>query len=211
MTKCFLRTAVTAVICLGLFLGGCAAQHGGEAQAVAMQLELQTDAEEESEQTGDVQPQESPAVAYVHICGAVNSPGVYMVEADCRLFAVIEQAGGLTPEADESSLNLAHAVTDGQQIVVLTKEETAELAAKGRYCAGAPEADSGAGQGSGLVNINTASVAELTAISGIGESRAQAIIAYRERNGGFRTIEDIKKVDGIKEGLFSKIKDKITV
>lgn len=62
-----------------------------------------------------------------------------------------------------------------------------------------------------MVNINTASVSELTTVTGIGESRAQAIIAYREANGGFQTIEDIKKVDGIKDGLFAKIKDKITV
>ena len=64
---------------------------------------------------------------------------------------------------------------------------------------------------SNLVNINTATVSELTTVSGIGESRAQAIIAYREKNGSFQSIDDIKKVDGIKDGLFSKIKDKITV
>ena len=63
----------------------------------------------------------------------------------------------------------------------------------------------------GLVNINTASIQELTSISGIGESRAQAIIAYREQHGQFTDIEGIKEVDGIKDGLFNKIKDKITV
>ncbi len=66
-------------------------------------------------------------------------------------------------------------------------------------------------QGAGLVNINTATVPELTSVSGIGESRAQAIIDYREKNGRFGSIEDIKNVDGIKDGLFSKIKDKITI
>lgn len=103
--------------------------------------------------------------------------------------------------------------------MILTKEETAALAEKGMYNAGSVEQGStkntnvekSAVQGGGLVNINTASVSELTTVTGIGESRAQAIIAYREANGGFQTIEDIKKVDGIKDGLFAKIKDKITV
>lgn len=203
MIKRFLKANIATVICAVFFLGGCGTQRGNEEQVVAIQLESQTDAE--SVQTSATETKEPPAAVYVHVCGAVNSPGVYAVEADSRLFAVVALAGGLTPEADEASLNLAHTVTDGQQIVVRTKEETAQLAAKGLY------GDSGQGQGSGLVNINTASLAELTAISGIGESRAQAIIAYRERNGSFRTIEDIKKVDGIKDGLFSKIKDKITV
>lgn len=66
-------------------------------------------------------------------------------------------------------------------------------------------------QEGGLVNINTASIAELTSVTGIGESRAQAIIDYREKNGGFRSVEEIKKVDGIKDGLFSKIKEYITI
>lgn len=209
MTRGFLKTLVTIVIFGGFFLGGCGTQRRNEEQAVAIQLEPQTAAETETAEASAAETQEPPAAVYVHICGAVNAPGVYAVEADSRLFAVVALAGGLTPEADEASLNLAHTVTDGQQIIVLTKQETADLAAKGLYGAGMPEAAQGSGNG--LVNINTASVAELTAISGIGESRAQAIIAYRERNGGFRTIEDIKKVDGIKDGLFSKIKDKITV
>lgn len=67
------------------------------------------------------------------------------------------------------------------------------------------------GADNGLVNINTASVSELTGVSGIGESRAQAIIDYREKNGAFKSVEEIKKVDGIKDGLFAKIKDYITV
>lgn len=204
MIKGFLKANIAAVICAAFFLGGCGTRRGNEEQAVAIQLEPQTDAAEPV-RTGGAEAEEPSAPVYVHICGAVHSPGVYAVAADSRLFEVVALAGGLMPEADEASLNLAHTVTDGQQIVVRTKEETARLAEKG--LSGAPEQ----GQADGLVNINTASLAELTAISGIGESRAQAIIAYRERSGGFRTIEDIKKVDGIKDGLFSKIKDKITV
>ena len=168
----------------------------------------------EGDQT--LQPQRE---IYVYICGAVNSPGVYQTTEGSRLFEVLALAGGLSADADETCLNLARAAEDGEQLVILTKEETAALAKKGiSYVGAAGGTSTGnngtngtAAQASGLVNINTASVSELTTVSGIGESRAQAIIAYREANGNFQTIEDIKKVDGIKDGLFSKIKDKITV
>lgn len=142
---------------------------------------------------------EVEADIYVYICGAVQNAGVYKVAGGSRLYEVVELAGGFTQDADETCLNLAREVTDGEQLVIRTKQEM--------------EADAEAQRAaeSGLVNINTASVAELTTISGIGESRAKAIIAYRDANGGFKSIEDIKNVDGIKDGLFSKIKDKITV
>ncbi len=134
---------------------------------------------------------------YVYVCGAVNNAGVYKIAGGSRLYEAVELAGGFTDDADEACLNLAREVKDGEQIIIRTVEEA--QAAQEAAC------------GDGLVNINTASAAELTTISGIGESRAQAIIAYREANGGFGSIEDIKKVEGIKDGLFAKIKDKITV
>ena len=169
--------------------------------------------------TKESQAIQSQQEIYVYICGAVNNAGVYRTGAGSRLFEVVELAGGFSSDADETCLNLAREAQDGEQIVILTKEETAALAEKGMYNAGSVEQGStkntnvekSAVQGGGLVNINTASVSELTTVTGIGESRAQAIIAYREANGGFQTIEDIKKVDGIKDGLFAKIKDKITV
>ncbi len=139
---------------------------------------------------------------YVYICGAVENPGVYQVEEGSRLFEVVELAGGLREDADEASLNLAQGVSDGEQINVLTYEEAQAQASQGVSAQGA-EADDG------LVNINTATLSELTQISGIGETRAQAIIDYREKNGAFSSIEDIKNVDGIKDGVFSKIKDYI--
>lgn len=162
-------------------------------------------------------------VLYIYICGAVKNPGVYELEAGSRLYEAVEQAGGLTESADETCLNLARQVIDGEQVVILTQQQTAALEKAGKYTPGQASivsANSTIGvsntttasiQESGLVNINTATILELTSVSGIGESRAQAIVAYREKNGNFRSIEDIKKVDGIKEGLFTKIKDKITV
>lgn len=143
---------------------------------------------------------------YVYVCGAVNNPDVYQVNEGSRLFELIELAGGFTPEADEACLNLARSVADGEQIRVFTKEETAQNMTLVSENAAVQSAQEG-----GLVNINTATIAELTSVTGIGESRAQAIIDYREKNGGFRSVEEIKKVDGIKDGLFSKIKEYITI
>lgn len=197
MKKILIKKITNLVIVLFMTvvsLCGCGAQNGES--EVLMQLE------KAAQQTSyEVQDAGEPADAeiYVYICGAVENAGVYKVSGGSRLYEVVELAGGFTDEADETCLNLAREVTDGEQLVIRTKQEmealeAAQIAAK-----------------SGLVNINTASVAELTTISGIGESRAQAIIAYRDANGGFKSIEDIKNVDGIKDGLFSKIKDKITV
>lgn len=146
---------------------------------------------------------QTSVMLFVHVCGAVVNPGVYQLEPGSRLYEAVERAGGLTEDADGTCLNMARELSDGEQVLILTKEEMATM----------PHVptDSQRTQTPGLVNINTATLAELTTVSGIGESRAQAIIAYREANGSFRCIEDIKQVDGIKDGLFSKIKDQITV
>ena len=112
-------------------------------------------------------------------------------------------AGGFTDDADQNHLNLAQFLQDGQQIYVNTVEET--------QMEGLLVDDSPKSQSDGLININTASVQELKKLPGIGESKAQSIISYRENTGVFTSIEQIKRVEGIKEGLFQKIKDKITV
>ena len=140
---------------------------------------------------------QTSVMLFVHVCGAVVNPGVYQLEPGSRLYEAVERAGGLTDNADGTCLNMARELSDGEQVLILTKEEMATM----------PHVptDSQRTQTLGLVNINTATLAELTTVSGIGESRAQAIIAYREANGSFRCIEDIKQVDGIKDGLFSKI------
>lgn len=146
------------------------------------------------------------AVIYVYVCGAVTNPGVYEIAENSRLFELIDIAGGMTENADATSQNLARVLQDGEQIQILTKDEAEEQKKNGV----ATVADS-AGKKQGLVNINTASVQELTSLTGIGESRALAIIAYREEHGVFRSIDGIKKVAGIKDGLFEKIKNQITV
>lgn len=139
----------------------------------------------------------------VHIIGYVTNPGVYDVKEGARIYEVIRLAGGFLPEADESYLNLASVVFDGQKIEVLSKEEA--KTAK-------PFVDSSLTETSKkLVNINTATKEELMQLPGIGESRALSIIAYRDKNGEFKKITDIMKISGIKEAAFEKIKDYICV
>lgn len=149
----------------------------------------------------------SPALCYVHICGEVMSPGVYQLEEGSRVFQAVEAAGGLTEAAAQEYLNLAGLVEDGMKIVVLSKEEAEESG----LSLGADPYSSADPAGSGKVNLNTAGKEELMTLNGIGESRAEDIIRYREEQGAFQTIEDIKKVPGIKEAAFAKIKDMISV
>ena len=143
---------------------------------------------------------------YVYICGAVKKPGVYEMEAGSRLYELAELAGGLSDEACDTGVNLAQHVEDGQMIRIPTEDEvnasppntagSTELPASGR---------------AGRVNINTADVAELTTLTGIGETKAASIIAYREKYGSFQHIEDIMNVDGIAKGTYEKINNMITV
>lgn len=153
---------------------------------------------------------------FVYVCGAVMKPGVYELPAEGRVVDALQAAGGLSGDADATQVNQAEKLTDGEQITVLTKEEAAKLPAgqsTGRNGSTGSSAKGGsAGDENGpKVNINTAAREELMTLKGIGESRADDIIAYRESNGAFGRIEDIMKVSGIKNSLFNKIKDRITV
>lgn len=161
------------------------------------------------ENTGSEQ-EETQICAY--ICGAVCNPGVYELEPDSRVFQLVGMAGGLTAEADEKGVNLAEVVADGQMIWIPTREESmAGQTAPAASSSGITPGSSGEGSDSQMININTASASELTALNGIGETKAEAIITYREEHGAFGTIDEIMQVDGIGQGTFDKIKDNITV
>jgi len=160
----------------------------------------------------------------VHICGAVSAPGVYELPAGSRIIDAVEAGGGFLPEADEACCNLAEEIVDGCQIYIMTKSESCAdgQAEKKAGIQTSPDSDmqttdinvrsnSTTALENGLVNLNTADVAALMTLPGIGESRAKAIISYREQHGAFAKIEDIMKISGIKQAAFSKIKDKITV
>ena len=175
-----------------------------------------------SEAVSDKEMQQ--AMIYVDVCGAVANPGVFQLSAGSRVFQAIEAAGGYLPEAALTCVNRAGVLTDGQQLYILTQEEMerqgldpAEMA---KASDGQMNGSAGTGQNTGMaaqvqqdnrININTADEAQLTTLTGIGATRAQAIIAYREENGPFAAIEDIMNVQGIKEGTFAKIKDEIVV
>lgn len=149
---------------------------------------------------------------YVHVTGHVRNPGVYQVGEDARLYEVIELAGGFTKKAEQNYLNLAGKVSDGEQIKVLSKSEYKKLGQKDTESTqNKGTGENGAASEDSLININTATAEELMTLPGIGESKASAIINYREENGMFSSIEQIMQVSGIKEGSFRQIKELIKV
>lgn len=163
-----------------------------------------TESEIFRENITEVCTEEEPPV-YADICGAVNQPGVYALKDGARVYELIEKAGGLCEDADITLINQAEEVRDGMKVRVYTKEEAAEVPV--RISEDAEERT----RSDARININTADLSQLMMLSGIGESRAADIIAYRTENGKFLTIEEIMNVSGIKESTFRKIKDKIVV
>ncbi len=166
----------------------------------------------------------------VDIKGAVNNPGVYEMDESSRVNDVIKKAGGLKDDADTSLINLSKKVTDEMVITIYTKEEIEE---QNQTCAPCecPEVndacvtdedansnnddsssdDSADTNSTGKISINTATLSELQTLNGIGEAKAKAIIGYRETNGDFKSIEEIKNVSGIGDAIYEKIKDDITI
>lgn len=143
----------------------------------------------------------TPSVIYVHVCGAVNNPGVYEGEAGLRLYQFIELAGGFREDASVECLNLAQGVQDGTQIYVPSKTEEAS----------AVVVPSLTESGSQKLNLNIASKNELMELPGIGNAKAEAILSYRDTNGLFQSVEELMNVPGIKEATFEQIKNLITV
>ncbi len=181
-----------------------------------------------------------PELIYVFVCGAVAQEGVYELPAGSRVYQAVEAAGGYAADADTSYINQADPVTDAQKLEIPTVEEAeklreeAALAAENRQAetdaesgsepdgAAAGYANNGAGQmnnsagqaddaAARLININTADEAALQTLPGIGAAKAASIVRYREANGGFSSIEEIKKVSGIGDITYENIKGCITV
>ena len=157
----------------------------------------------ESQTTEPVTMLAEPEMICVYVCGAVNQPGIAELPAGARVYQAVEFCGGLTKEADEQSLNHAAILEDGMQVTVLTKAE-AETAVD---VPGNEVQDAGEGK----ININHATAEELKTLPGIGDAKAADIIQYREQTGDFQSIDEIKNISGIKDAVFEKIKDKITV
>ena len=173
-------------------------------------LETQSDLQEEHTKSADTteekkQQTEQVTEIYVQIDGAVKKPGVYTFSEESRVYELIEAAGGLLPEAYDLGINQAKRLADGEKIYVYTKEEI-------ENGAGTTDTQNPKGQtDDGKVNINTASVEELMTLSGIGETRAKDIIAYRNAHGAFSLPEDLKNVSGIGDSTYNKIADAIIV
>lgn len=163
----------------------------------------------------------------VDIKGEIINPGIYYMKPSTRVIDVIDKAGGLTENADTSVINLSKKVTDEMVIIVYSKEQVKkfeetktkeelvqekckkvdENSLENDACITSKNTE----VASGKININTAPKEVLMTISGIGESKAEDIINYREANGAFKTKEEIKNVPGIGDSIYSKIEETITV
>jgi competence protein ComEA len=159
--------------------------------------------------------EETSGEIFVEVSGAVKNPGVYCVAEDARVYQLIELAGGMTKKAQKNYLNLAEKVSDGQKIQVLTKKQYRKQNSKSAQEDAAVSDNTGEG-GTNLsetdkLNINTATAEQLTNLSGIGQTKAAAIVAYREEHGAFSAVEDIKNVSGIGDATFANIESEITV
>jgi competence protein ComEA len=140
----------------------------------------------------------SAAVIFVHIIGAVESPGIYELDAGSRVIDAVFAAGGLTSSADQASINLARSLSDGEQIFIGVTGQAM---------------NSGGVQGpqSNLINLNLATVVELEGLPGVGPALAGRLVDWRQANGGFKKKEDLLEVSGIGDKLYSGIKDLVSL
>lgn len=189
-----LRRQIVYLAVCGLLLSGCT-KEGSVSLEEALRTREESTQIQEAVQSGT----EAEAEVYVYVCGAVEAPGVYALKAGSRIIAAVEAAGGFLPEAAETGVNLAEPVQDGMQIVIPTTGE-AEAAS-----------EDAARKQAGLVDLNTASIEELCTLSGIGTSKAEAILAYRAEIGAFQSIEQLMEVSGIGENLFNRIRNSIYI
>lgn len=194
------RYIISVFFLLSLLIYGCGRKTPSYREGVFDLTEKENETEHVAgENVSDTEAEdvsEEDTVCYVYVCGEVNVPGVYKLPAGSRVYEAIQLAGGLTEKADAAAVNQALLLADGQMIQIPAQGEESHTAIE--------EED-------GRVDLNTADIRELMEIPGIGEAKAKSIIAYREQNGGFQSAEDVMKITGIKEGLYSKMKDYITV
>ena len=204
-----MRKYLVLIAALGLLLTGCTNANNGSDIILTEVTENETSSNFSSSDLCDSNEGASNTLVetsmVIYICGAVVSPGVYELPVGSRVNDAVLAAGGFSAEADHNYVNLAEPISDGIKIQIPTVQEVSTMQPEISGSFSNPDSSSG------LININRASKEELKTIPGIGDGIATKIIDYRAQNGNFSTIEDIMKVSGIKEKLFSKIKDYITV
>ncbi len=150
----------------------------------------------------------TPSTITVYIAGAVNTPGVYTLARLSRVDDAVRSAGGFSPSADQTAINLAAPLEDGSEIIVPSMDDSLAATQQAGKGAKTPQATPVVNY---PININTASLTLLQELPGIGSTKAEAIITYRQEHGPFTKIDDIMNVPGIGSGLFSQMKDLITV
>ena len=147
----------------------------------------------------------------VEIKGEVAKPDVYHLEEGSIIKDLIDIAGGVTTEADLSSINRAEELMDHELIIIGNINDETESSVVQNSSEFNSISNNNSNKGGTLININTADLEQLKEITGIGDIKAQSIIDYREANGGFKSLEELKNVDGIGDKTFEKIKDEITL
>ena len=218
------RISVMGIVCLAFLFclpAGCKKERDESLELPVLSAEegktLTAEAEPGSAGgSGPAGKEAAEETAAVYLCGEVVKPGVYELPAGSRIVDALIAAGGFTKEAAPNYLNQARALSDGEMIYVPSRKEleNGPDQTEGTAVTAVTQGERdlpGTGQSNGLININTADKATLMTIAGVGESKAEKIIAYREESGSFRSIEDIMNVPGIKEGMFNKIRDQICV
>lgn len=198
--------------CIAVFTGCLLLAGCGEAAAEELLADLPLEQQETAESVQSGRDAEvADSTIFVHVCGAVEKPDVYQLPDGSRFYEAVEAAGGFRRDACVNYLNLATVLTDGSRLEIPTYTMVREAAGEGYVIA--PDGSKTAGDvaDDGLININTADVSALCSIPGIGESRARSIIAYRQEHGDFKAKEDIMQVTGVKEGMYAKIEEYITV
>ena len=201
------KMAVICLVGLVLFAGFSLFKGSSEPQEIAEAGSSESAASDDY--TGDRSL--SDGTIFVDIGGAVKSPMLAELPDGSRVDDAIQAAGGLKQEADMSNINRAEFLLDGQKIYIPSLAMDADgNVIEGAAASGVPDAVNGS-SGSGKVNINTADSTQLQTLNGVGPATAQKIIDYRQSNGSFASVEDIKNVSGIGEKTFEKLKDYITI
>lgn len=210
--KLTLISVAVAIVAIGFYLFFQPEQKPAETEdifAVSASEEIADEAKAETEA--------GPQIMKVDVKGAVQAPGVFTAQAGDRVIDLIAEAGSFTEKADKDKVNLAQLVEDQMVIYVPKKgEEGAEIAeiaggVPATVPNGSTETGGAAGSPGGQVNLNTATQADLETLSGIGPSKATAILEYRDSIGKFKQVEDLKNVSGIGDKTFEKLKESISV
>lgn len=188
---------IIVIVCVCFLFAAC------EKEDVSVELSGEAE-HKEQKITGSKNENKGQDCIVVYVNGAVKHPGVYTMHPGDRIYQAVDMAGGMTSDARKDALNLAETIADAQNIHIMTKSEYRK-GHKNNIRKQSGDTDTK------LVNINTADKEQLTILPGIGEAKAEAVIAYREEKGFFSSKEDIKKVSGIGEATYTNIKDLITI